>query len=254
MLGRLEEAVRTLSQFAADASHELRTPLSVIRTSAEVALRRARSPESYRESLREIAEEAGRMTQLVEDLMLIARNDAQTSEMPRQPLDLGDLIEDVAAELRSIADVKRIRLRIVATDRAPALISGNRAALRRLFLVLLDNAIKYSHPGSEVIAAISTVDRLASVTVKDFGIGIRPEDRPHIFKRFYQADRARADAGFGLGLSLAQSIAGAHSASIEVSSAEGSGSTFRVVFQLTDIADTALAESRQEQAFDRHGQ
>ena len=254
MLGRLEEAVRTLSQFAADASHELRTPLSVIRTSAEVALRRARSPESYRESLTEIAEEAGRMTQLVEDLMLIARSDAQTSEMPRQPLDLSDLVEDVAAELRSIAGIKRIRLRIVAPNRGSAVISGNRAALRRLFLVLLDNAIKYSHPDAEVIAAISTVDRVASVTVEDFGIGIRPEDRPHIFKRFYQADRARADAGFGLGLSLAQSIAGVHGASIEVSSAEGSGSTFRVVFQLTDMGDTTLAESRREQAFDQRGQ
>ncbi len=251
MLGRLEEAVRTLSQFAADASHELRTPLSVIRTSAEIALRRARSPESYRESLHEIADEAGRMTQLVEDLMLIARSDAQTSEMPRQPLDLIDLIEDVAAELRSIADVKAMRIRIIAPGRAAAVISGNRAALRRLFLVLLDNAIKYSHPGAEVIAAISTVDRLATVTVEDFGIGIRPEDRPHIFKRFYQADRARADAGFGLGLSLAQSIAGAHGASIEVSSAEGSGSTFRVVFELTRMADAALAESRREKALDR---
>jgi signal transduction histidine kinase len=254
MLGRLEEAVRTLSQFAADASHELRTPLSVIRTSAEVALRRARSPESYRESLQEIAEEAGRMTQLVEDLMLIARSDAQTSEMPKKPLHLGDLIEDVAAELRSIAALKRIRLRIVAPDRAPAVITGNRAALRRLFLVLLDNAIKYSHADSEVIAAISTADRVASVTVEDFGIGIRPEDRPHIFKRFYQADRARADAGFGLGLSLAESIAGTHGASIEVSSVEGSGSTFRVAFQLTAIAGSALAEFPQEQALDRRGQ
>lgn len=174
MLGRLDEAVRTLSQFAADASHELRTPLSVIRTSAEVALRRARSPESYRESLREIAEEAGRMTQLVEDLMLIARSDARTSEMPRQPLDLGGLVENVATELRSIADARAVRIRIIAPDRAVAVISGNRAALRRLFLVLLDNAIKYSHPGSEVIAAITTADRVATVTVQDFGIGIRP--------------------------------------------------------------------------------
>jgi two-component system, OmpR family, heavy metal sensor histidine kinase CusS len=253
MLGRLEEAVQTLSQFAADASHELRTPLSVIRTGAEVALRRARSPESYRESLREIAEEAGRMTQLVEDLMLIARSDAQTSEMPRQPLDLVDLLEDVAAELRSIAGVKQIRIRIHAPDRA-AVISGNRTALRRLFLVLLDNAIKYSYPGSEVIAAISTADRQATVTVKDFGIGISPEDRPHIFKRFYQADRARGDAGFGLGLSLAESIAGAHGASIEVSSAEGPGSTFRVVFRLAETAFTALAESRRERVSEWGGQ
>jgi signal transduction histidine kinase len=229
MLGRLEGTVKTLAQFAADASHELRTPLAVIRTSAEVALRRARSPESYRESLGEISVEAERMTQLVEDLLLIARNDAHAVEMPREPLDLNDLVHDVAAELRSIAEVRGIRIRV--TDYQTKPISGNRPALRRLFLVLLDNALKYSHPGSDVPIAIGLDDRGPCVTIEDFGPGIRGIDLPHIFKRFYQADRARNDGGFGLGLALAESIAHAHGALIEVRSVEGSGSTFKVVFQ-----------------------
>src|SRR5579863_10319310 len=230
MLGRLEAAVKTLSQFAADASHELRTPLAIIRTSAEVALRRDRSPESYRDSLAEISQEAERMTQLVEDLLFLARNDARATEMPMEPLDLDALVRDVCGELLRIAGARRIRIRHESrVDRAVP-VSGNPAALRRLFLVLLDNAIKYSHAGSEVVVAISIGDGTAAVTVEDFGIGIDAADRPHIFKRFYQADKARTDGGFGLGLSLAESIAGAHDAIIDVTSVEGAGSTFRVSF------------------------
>jgi two-component system heavy metal sensor histidine kinase CusS len=247
MLDRLEGAVKTLSQFAADASHELRTPLAVIRTSAELALRRARSPESYRHSLREISEEAERMTRLVEDLLFLARNDARATEMPLEPLDLNLLLREICDELAGVAGARDIRIREADSypggerDR-PAMVSGNPAALRRLFLVLLDNAIKYSHPGSEVIVEIAAGDGTVAVTVQDFGIGISPADRPHIFKRFYQADKARADGGFGLGLSLAESIAIAHRAVIDVISEDvtgkGCGSTFLVIFQTTDLPST----------------
>jgi heavy metal sensor kinase len=243
MLGRLEGAVKTLSQFAGDASHELRTPLAVIRTSAELALRRARSPESYRESLREIAEEAGRMTELVEDLLFLARSDAQSVEMPRGPIDLRDLVGEAAAELRGLAELRQIRVRMASSDGVPAVVSGNRPALRRLFLVLLDNALKYSHPDSDVIVAIVEDGGHVAVTIEDFGVGIPEADQPHIFKRFYQADKARADGGFGLGLSLADSIARAHGAAIDVRSAEGAGSTFRVVFSF-DMAATEPPKGR----------
>jgi len=248
MLGRLEGAVTTLSRFAADASHELRTPLAIIRTSAELALRRARAPESYRESLREISDEAERMTQLVEDLLFLARGDAQSSEMPRAPLDVSDLVHGVAAELRSIAHARQIRIRLATptSGGGAPVISGNRPALRRLFMVLLDNALKYSRPGSDVAVAISKEDSEVAVTIQDFGIGIGAADLPHIFKRFYQADRARTDGGFGLGLSLAENIAHAHGASIEVKSEEQSGSTFRVVFQAT-LSESGGRHSAQTQ-------
>jgi signal transduction histidine kinase len=239
MLERLESAVKTLSQFAADASHELRTPLAVIRTSAELALRRARSPESYRDSLHDIAEEAKRMTELVDDLLFLARHDAQAGEMPREPLDLPSLVNEATAELRDLAELRQIRVR--SSCDGPALVSGNRPALRRLFLVLLDNAMKYSRPGSEVVVTIAHEDRGPSVTIEDFGVGIAEADQPHIFKRFYQADKARADGGFGLGLSLAESIARAHGATIGVSSTEGAGSTFRVVFS-AESSEAAAAE------------
>jgi two-component system, OmpR family, heavy metal sensor histidine kinase CusS len=229
MLARLESAVKTLSQFVADASHEFRTPLAVIRTTAELALRRARSPEAYRDSLQEIGVEAERMTVLVEDLLILARSDAGVADMPLSPLDLGEVLQDVVAEMRNLAEFRRIRIQ---ANLGKVMISGNRPALHRAFLVLLDNALKYSAEGGEVIVNLSDT----SCEIKDFGTGIRAEDLPHIFKRFYQADRARSQGGYGLGLSLAESIVKAHAGSIEVSSAPGQGSSFRVILHASKNA------------------
>ncbi len=239
MLGRLESAVKTLSQFAADASHELRTPLAVIRTTAELALRRGRSPESYRESLQAVVGEAERMTQLVEDLLTLARSDTAVAAMPRLPVDLREILRAVCEELAGLADQRQIRIRLTLGAR-PAVIAGNRPALHRLFVLLLDNALKYSPGGGSVLVQINSLEVPPaeaeqaegrwSVTVRDFGTGIQEADLPHIFERFYRADRARSGGGHGLGLPLAESIARAHGASIEVQSTEGEGSSFRVIF------------------------
>ena len=247
MLGRLESAVTTLSQFAADASHELRTPLAVIRTSAEIALRRARAPESYRESLNEIAAEAERMTQLVEDLLFLARSDARVAGMPMSPLDLRDILCDVVSELRELSAVRNIEVRSVLGE-SEIVIAGNRAALRRLFLVLLDNVLKYSTPGGEVSVAASAAGEFVIVSVQDFGTGIGAADLPHIFQRFYRADKARTDTGHGLGLSLAATIARMHGAVIEVKSVEGAGSTFSVTFPRRSQLWTPLPHGRGSEA------
>lgn len=234
MLGRLESAVKTLSQFAADASHELRTPLAVIRTSAELSLRRAREPEAYRDSLSEVAEEAERMTQLVEDLLFLARSDSRNSGMAMAPFDLRDAVRDAVAEVRDLAAAKEVDLRLsVPAEEVPS--HGNRAATRRLYLVLLDNALKYSHPGGTVNVALTGSAHEITVTVEDFGIGISQEDLPHIFQRFYRADKARTNTsdghgGHGLGLSLAETLAQVHGARIAVKSVEGEGSVFSVIY------------------------
>lgn len=244
MLSRLESAVKTLSQFVANASHELRTPLSVIRTTAELSLRRARSPESYRLSLEEVVAEAQHMTQLVEDLLILARTDAQIVEMPRSPVDLREILQEVCAEMNSLAQTREIRVKTELGDQA-AVVAGNRPALRRLFVALLDNALKYSHFASEVqVTVVRAPDRATdrsgdrnsrvSVAIQDFGMGIREADLPHIFERFYRADRARGGGGHGLGLPLAESIATAHRAKIEVRSVEGAGSSFTVIFAARD--------------------
>jgi signal transduction histidine kinase len=125
--------------------------------------------------------------------------------------------------------VRNIEVRSVLGE-SEIVIAGNRAALRRLFLVLLDNALKYSTPGGEVSVAASAAGEFVIVSVQDFGTGIGAADLPHIFQRFYRADKARTDTGHGLGLSLAATIARMHGAVIEVKSVEGAGSTFSVTF------------------------
>jgi signal transduction histidine kinase len=246
MFARLESAVKTLSQFVADASHELRTPLAVIRTTAELALRRARTPESYRDSLQEVGAEAERMTRLVEELLILARNDTATAEMPLAPVEVREVLAEVCDEMRSLAGMRQIRINVLngaSSGEAPAMVAGNRPALHRLFLVLLDNAIKFSRPGGEVILGVESIESRVSVSIEDFGVGISASDLPHIFTRFYRADRARSGGGHGLGLSLAESIARLHGASIEVHSTEGAGSRFRVNFVARDARPAMAAEA-----------
>lgn len=230
MLERLESAVTTLSQFAADASHELRTPLAVIRTSAELALRRARTTESYRESLEEISVEAERMTQLVEDLLFLAHTAYRSTTLKADAVDLKAILRDVSAELRDLAELRKIEVRMHYPPEE-VVVRGSAPALRRLFLALLDNALKYSHAGGTVDVTVSPGGAPVTVTIKDCGIGIASTDLPHIFRRFYRADKARTSDGYGLGLSIASTIAQEHSASISATSAEGEGSAFSVEFR-----------------------
>ncbi len=232
MFARLEAAVKTLAQFAADASHELRTPLAVIQTTADLALRRPRPAESYRQALVEISDEARRMTTTVEDLLALARGDASVVDLPLAPLDVREVVQSLASETRTLAESRGIRLETRLCSE-PAGIAGNASALHRLFLALLDNAIKYSPPGREVILSVERDAAQVRVSVRDFGPGIAPGDRPRIFERFYRADRT--GTGHGLGLALAQSLAKVHSAPIEVECPAGGGSLFRVTFGAREV-------------------
>ncbi len=239
MLARLEGAVKALSQFSADASHELRTPLTVMRTTADLALRRAREPESYRRSLEEILAEAERMTHLVEELLALARNGTAAVEMPFAATDLRRVVEEVCAQMRGLAESRRINVR-VESDGRPALISGNAPALQRLFIALVDNAVKFSPEGREVLLKVQATDTTVAVSVEDSGAGITEEDLPHIFRRFYRAQ----GAGHGLGLALAEGVAQAHGGRIEVKSQLGAGSSFRVIFPSREVRlDPAQAQA-----------
>jgi signal transduction histidine kinase len=244
MLGRLESAVRTLSQFVADASHELRTPLALIRTTAELAIRRPRPADAYRDALSEIAAETERMTKLVEDLLTLARCDTGAAEMPLEPVDVRQIVEGVCAEMLPLAELRPIQIRITPAGAAPAgnrpaTIAGNRPALHRVFLVLLDNALKYADAPSEVNVAVNVTGNghqsRVTVSVGNAGAGISQHDLRHIFERFYRADPARSGGGYGLGLSLAQSIARSHGAVIDARSADGLTS-FEVTFPWRDAS------------------
>ncbi len=244
MLGRLETAILRISQFAADASHELRTPLSIIQTSSDLALRRPRTAEQYREAIFEIRAEAERMTRLVEDLLFLARSDSSSAEMPIEPVDLSQILQEVCSELEVMAELRGVSVHLHSGG-ASTFVKGNKAALRRLFLVLLDNAVKYSEAGGKVILDMASGHGAPEVVIRDFGVGISPQDLPHIFERFYRADGARSHSsggGHGLGLALAESIARRHGASIGVTSSPGKGSEFRVSFAAEQHA-AAVAEA-----------
>jgi heavy metal sensor kinase len=233
MLARLEEAVTRLSQFTSDASHELRTPLAVIRTTAELAVRRSRSPEGYQAALIQILAESERMTQLVDDLLFLAHCDADSRQMPMANLDLSALIQALCSQVAPLANDRQVQIVTEMRDEEMTIL-GNDLGLRRLVLALLDNAIKYSKRQGTVTVRLVQVQDRAVLEIKDEGCGIPEAEIPLIFHRFYRTSQTRDGSvnGYGLGLSLAAAIAQRHHTSIEVQSEPGSGSTFRISFPL----------------------
>jgi len=232
MLGRLNLAFREIRQFSADASHELQTPLTVLKGEIEVGLRSPRRPEEYQAILRSALEETDRIARLVEGLLHLSRADAGVLRMDRRPVNLQALLEDVVGTVRPLAESRSVNLRVDSA--APVQVAGDPDHLRRLFLNLVDNGIKYTPGGGSVKVSIHKDGTWACVGVKDSGIGVAPEDREKIFRRFYRADRARSQGGggSGLGLAIAKSITETHGGRIEVESAEGRGSQFTVLLPL----------------------
>jgi heavy metal sensor kinase len=247
MMDRLESAFRRITEFTADASHELRTPIGVIRSTAEFALMRSRDEETYRAALRDNLAEAERMTLLIEDLLALARADAGGRPQRHSLVDLGAAFAQAFGRCRLPAEAKRIQMCIEAPGQ-PLFIHGDSNALCRLFLILAENAVKYTPESGRVTATLRPDCEGAVAEIQDTGIGIAAEDTPHIFQRFYRADKARSRniAGAGLGLSMAEWIAESHDAAIEVESALGLGSTFRVRFRIVESSDIPEADSRPE--------
>lgn len=230
MLARLEDAVKRLTTFTADASHELRTPLAVIRSTAEIACRKPRSAESYRESLAQIVTESERVTHLVEDLLFLARCDAQTLDIPLARLEPCSVVADVCKLLTPLADAKNIDLNFQPPAK-PLHIAANESAFHRLALILIDNAIKYSTESGQVTVALSPNGDTIRLSVQDSGPGISDAERPRIFDRFYRSPSLMQNGhGSGLGLALAAGIAERHQARITVASQPGKGATFTVTF------------------------
>src|SRR5437016_14457792 len=228
MMDRLETAFKRITQFTADASHELRTPTALIRTTAELSLRRDRDKSEYREALGQILEEAERTGILIDNLMTLARMDSGAEAVGFTTVDIASILGAASMAGQPLALSKQILLDREIPN-TPILVNGDAHALRRLFLILIDNAVKYTPTGGRVSIALQATSNDALAQVRDTGIGISQEDLPFIFERFYRADKARSrESGAGLGLSIARWIAEAHRAEILVESAVGQGSTFEV--------------------------
>jgi len=218
-------ALRRQREFAADASHELRTPLTVIRSSVEYLGRHRQEPVgAVGDALEDITAEVDQLSTLVEDLLLLARSDSGAIELDRMPLDLGDVAGEAASTLAQPAADRNVR---IVVDPAPAPVTGDPVRLRQLVAILVDNAIRHSPPGSEVRVAVRTGARTADLSVEDQGPGIRPEDLPRVFDRFWRAPGAPA-GGTGLGLAIAQWIVERHGGRIAVMNRDGGGARFDV--------------------------
>ena len=227
-LARLERSFDQLRRFTADASHEIRTPLTALRSVGEVALQGDRSSEDYREVIGTMLEEVDRLSRLTDELLTIARAEGGEARYHFERLDLSALVNDVAEQLLVLAEERAQKLE-VRTD-GPAIVHGDRLALRQAVTNLIDNAIKYSPEGTRVEVRLRSAPGAALIEVEDEGPGIPPEHLDRIFERFYRIDpsRSREIGGTGLGLSLVRLAAEAHGGRAEVSSRVGSGSTFRI--------------------------
>ena len=229
MLERLETAFKKITQFTADASHELRTPVAVMRTRAELSLRRARSVEDYRDTVAQILAELERTSDLIEKLMFLARTDSGAEAIPFAPVNLPEIVREVCAQGSALAEGKQITFRENLPDH-PLWVQGDKDLLRRLFLILIDNAVKYTPASGSVEVSVLQKNGTAIGEIRDTGIGIASADLPNIFERFYRADKARSreTGGTGLGLSIGRWIAEAHAGTIDVQSIPEHGSTFQV--------------------------
>ena len=232
-LAAQREALRRQREFAADASHELRTPLTVIRASVEHLSRHADRPVSASsEALEDIDAEVTNLTALVDDLLLLARSDSGAVPMDRVSLDLGDVALDAASALGRAAEERGVH---VTVDPEPAMVRGDPTRLRQLVMILVDNAIRHSPRDGRVDVTIrgGGAGGMASVEVADEGPGVRPEDMPHVFDRFWRAPGAPS-GGTGLGLSIARWIVDRHEGRIGLANRETGGAVFRVELPAQD--------------------
>ncbi len=228
MIERLEESFLYVSRFTADASHELRTPLTILRGELEAAARRPQVAPELRETIGSALEETERLSRIVESLMAISRLDAGEARMEHDILDLAELAASTTEQMRLLAEDRDVALRCESRGRVK--IEGDRARLKQVVVNLVDNAIKYTPAGGVVDVEICAVNGHATLEVSDNGVGIPAEALPHIFERFYRADKARSRqmGGAGLGLSIVKAIVAAHGGQVRVESVEGKGSRFMV--------------------------
>lgn len=242
MLERVEVGVRSIRDFTANAAHELRTPLALIRTEVEVALAAPRSAADYREACEQVQMETVRMTALIDNLLMLARVDAEAESLRPEPIETNQLLLRVGEKWKNAMRAALLNF-TVNTPMDPVFIWGDMDSLQRLLTILLDNAVRYTPPGGAVILQAARSGGRVCFDVRDTGLGIAKEHHTRIFDRFYRVDRTRG--GSGLGLALAKWIAEKHGTVISLQSESGRGSAFQFsVPELTVASPSPLGPSQ----------
>ncbi|HMA42095.1 MAG TPA: ATP-binding protein [Gemmatimonadales bacterium] len=224
----IERSMEQMRRFMADAAHELRTPVTLLRTRAEVALGQERASEHDAQTLRALGREAERIGAIVGDLLTLARADAGEIPAARETVYLDDLAADAVESIRALAQRAGLALEVGAFEEAA--IAGDPVLVRRLLLILLENAVKFTPVGGRVRLDVTAENGRRAVVITDTGIGISPEDLPRVFERFYRGESARATEGAGLGLAIARWIADLHGAKLELRSSPGQGTSVTLSF------------------------
>jgi len=230
-------------RFTSDVAHEIRSPLTALKGSIEVALRRNRTSEEYRDVLRRSLDEVNRLQGIAENLLLLSRADSNIIEMRREWFDLNELVQGIVDRLKGMIAEKGIVFREEYYE--PLEFFGDQGFIDQAISNLLDNAIKYTPPGGVISVRTSCTNSSILVAVSDSGPGIPGEEQEKVFQRFYRLDRARsrASGGAGLGLSITQWIIESHGGKITLQSAEGRGSTFFLAFPL----ETGISRCEREE-------
>jgi len=226
MLAHVEKSFIAQKKVMQDLSHELKTPLTVMRGQLGVALKKPRLPSEYQALLSSNLEEIAKMRRLIDDLLMIARFDSRVAELDFIKVNLKGLIQSVLDDIEVLTKDRSIT--VVLSGPEDTSVAGNEIHLRRLFSNLLDNAVKYTPKGGAIHVSLSLEEMGVWVMIQDTGIGIRADQLPHIFDRFYRADNERRSDSHGLGLSIVKSIVDAHKGEIRIDSKLGEGTTFRI--------------------------
>lgn len=241
MISRLDEAFQHARRFTADASHELRTPLTIMRMELEAVSQETSLGNALREKIASILEETERLARTVEGLFAISRLEAGEALMEVTHFDLSDLVSTTAEQMALLADEKSVAVRLQAAE--PIQVSGDRFRLKQVIVNLLDNAIKYSPVGGEIILSTRTMEGQALFEVADHGPGIPAEALPQVFDRFFRADAVRTHtaSGAGLGLSIVRSICQAHGGTVEAANRPTGGCCITVRLPLAPLVSRQAA-------------
>lgn len=249
MISRLDHSFRQIKQFSSDASHELKTPLTILKGEVEVTLRKERTPPEYQQTLKSNLEEINRMSQIVEDLLLLSKADIGEVRLNKEDINLTEILTEVVTQMDRLAKSKGLYLS-TSNHHQDIHIFGDALRIRELFINLIENGIKYTEKGGSIHITLQRENEppmrnhssreegekgeFAKVVVSDTGIGIAKEDQERIFNRFFRVDKARSreQGGSGLGLSICKWIVDAHQGEIMVDSEVGKGSSFIVKLPL----------------------